>query len=219
VVPQNEGSATYPKERSSGTLASLCRQVFHRIIRVTRVLESLAIRRLLVFFPASDAMDSPRATTPRLCLHLVPARSILSHFFGEPNHRPRRIYDLGTQTAERGNGHRTTAEKLRGRVVLSWFRRTCRGCDLLFWRWEKHDCAACLKRREWSEELRRTLAARWEAARRPPMRDTTRGFVWIVACSCGCRSVELTEEGAVCVQCGMPGPSGIEWPPRSESAN
>ena len=85
--------------------------------------------------------------------------------------------------------------------ALSLFRRKCRGCDLLFWRWEKHDQAACVKRLEWRQDLERGLAARWESARKP-VRDTKAGFVWTVACRCGCRRVELTEDGAWCQQCG-----------------
>jgi hypothetical protein len=216
VVPQNEGGATYPQGRSSGSPASRCREAFGRMVHFTGTLERLAIGRLLILIHAFDVMDSLRATAPRLCLHVLPAGRILSHVFGGPNSRTRRIPNPGTRTDEGGIDYGTAAEELRGRVVLNWFRRTCRGCDLLFWRWEKHDCAACLKRREWREGSQRTLASRWEAARRPPMRDTTDGFVWTVACRCGCRSVELTEDGAMCPQCGMPGPSGIAWPPRCD---
>jgi hypothetical protein len=206
VVPQNEGSATYPRGMSGRAAASRCREAFGRMVRLAGVLERLAIGRLLILVRAFDAMDLQRATAPRLNLHVLPAGKILSRLRGRPNSR---TPNLGTQTAERENDHRTATEELRGWVVLSWFRRICRGCDLLFWRWEKHDCAACLKRREWREERQRTLAARWEAARKPRMCDTTDGFVWVVACKCGCRSVELTEDGAMCPQCGMPAPSGI----------
>ena len=86
-------------------------------------------------------------------------------------------------------------------MALSLFRRICRGCDLSFWWWEKHHHAACLKRREWHQESGRKLAARWESARRP-IRDTKNGFVWTVACRCGCRQVEVTEYGATCPECG-----------------
>jgi hypothetical protein len=86
-------------------------------------------------------------------------------------------------------------------MALSLFRRSCRGCGLLFWWWEKHDYTACLKRQEWHQELERELAARWELARKP-IRDTKDGFLWTVACRCGCRRVELTEHGAECAQCG-----------------
>ena len=219
IVPQNGGSATYPRGTSSGAAVHRCREAFGRMVRLTGTLERLAIGRLLTLVHALDAMDWPRAAARRFCLHVLPAGRILSRLFGGPNSRTRRIADLSTQTAEGGNEHRTAAEELRGRVVRSWFRRICRGCDLLFWRWEKHDCGACFKRREWREQMKRTSAARWETARRPPMGDTTDGFVWTVACRCGCRSVELTEDGAMCPQCGMPGPSGIAWPPRCGSAN
>jgi hypothetical protein len=201
-------SPAYPRGTSSG--AAICREAFGRMARLTATLERLAIGCLLILVRAFDAMDWPRATTAaRIRLQVLPAGRILSRLYGGPNSRTRRIPDRDMQTAEGGNDRRTAAEELRGPVVLSWFRRTCRGCDLLFWRWEKHDCAACLKRREWREERQRTLAARWEAARKPRMCDTTDGFVWVVACKCGCRSVELTEDGAMCPQCGMPAPSGI----------
>jgi len=185
------------------------------MVRLIGALEKLAIGRLLILVHAFDAIDLQRATAPRLSLLVLPAGRILSRLRGRPNSRTRRIPNLATQTADRGNDHRTVAEELRG---LSWLRRFCRGCDLLFWCWEKHDCAACLKRRKWREESGRTLAARWEAARRPPTGDTTDGFVWMVACLCGCRLVELTEDGPICPRCGIPGPSGIAWPPRG-SAN
>jgi hypothetical protein len=219
IVPQNGGSATYPRGTSCEAAVSRCREAFGRMVRLAGVVERLAIGRLLILVRAFDAMDLQRATAPRLSLHVLPAGRILSRLRGRLNSRTRRIPNLGAQTAEKGNDHRTLAEEVGGRVVLSWFRRNCRGCDLLFWRWEKHDCAACLKRREWREDWGRTLAARWEAARRPPTRDTTDGFVWMVACRCGCRSVELTEDGAMCPRCGIPAPSGIAWPPRSGSAN
>jgi len=86
-------------------------------------------------------------------------------------------------------------------VRLRLFHRVCRGCGLLFLRWEKHDYTACLKRREWRRELEHELAARWESARKP-IRDTKKGFVWAVTCECGSRSVELTEDGAKCQECG-----------------
>ena len=214
IVPQNGGSGTYPPDTSSGAAARRCRESFGRMVRLTGTLEKLTIGRLLTLVHAFDATDWPRATARRFCLPVLPAGRILSRFFGGPNSRTRRIADLSRQSAEGRKDHGTAAEELCGRVVRSWFRRICRGCGLLFWRWEKHDCAACLKRGEWREQMHRTLAAKWEAARRPPMRDTTEGFVWKVACRCGCHSVELTEEGAMCARCGMPGPSGIAWGPR-----
>ena len=219
VVPQNGGSATYPRHASSGAAVSRCREAFSRMVRLIGALEKLAIGRLLILVHAFDALDLQRATVPRLSLHVLPAGRILSRLRGRPNSRTRRIPNLGAPTAERENDHRTVADELRGPVVLSWFRPICPGCDLLFWRWERHDCAVCLKRREWGEEFLRTLASRWEAARRPPTRDTTDGFVWMVACRCSCRSVELTGEGAMCPRCGTHGPSGIAWLPRSGSAN
>jgi hypothetical protein len=204
---------------SSRAAASRCREAFGRIVRLAGLLERLAIRRLLIFVHAFEAMDLQRPKAPRLSVHVLAAGKILSRLRGRPNSRTRRIPNLATQTAESGNGDRTVAEELRGRAVVSWFRRICRGCDLLFWRWEKHDRAVCLKRLEWREELGRTLAARWEVARRPATGDTTEGFVWMVACICGCRLVELTEEGPICPRCGTHAPSGIAWPPRSGSAN
>jgi len=217
-VPLKGGSATHPRDTRSGAAARRCREVLGRMVRITGTLRWLAIGRSSILVRAFHAMGSLRATAAHLCLH-VPAGRTISRLFGGPNRPTRRIANLGTQTSERGNDHRTAAEELLSRVILSCFRRICRGCDLSFWRWQKHDSAACFKRREWREELRRTLAARWEAARKPPMRDTTDGFVWTVACKCGCRSVELTEDGTVCSQCGMPGPSGIAWSPRCGSAN
>ena len=218
IVPQNGGSATYPRGTSSGAAVSRCREAFGCMVRLAGVLERLAIGRLLILVHALDAMVWQQAIAPRLRLYVLPAGRILSRLRGRPNSRTRRIPNLATQTAERGNDHRTAAEELRGPVVMSWFRPICPGCDLLFWRWERHDRGVCFKRREWREELGRTLAARWEAARRPPTRDTTDGFVWMVACKCGCRSVELTDDGAMCPRCGTHGPSGIAWPPRSGSA-
>jgi hypothetical protein len=142
--------------------ASRCREGF--MVRFTGTLERLAIGRLLILVHAFDVMDSPRAAAPRLCLHVLSAGRILSHFFGAPTSRTRRIPKPGTQTAEGGNDDGTAAEELRCRGVPNWFRRICRGCDLLFWRWEKHGCAACLKRRGWREELQ----ARWHPGGRPP---------------------------------------------------
>jgi hypothetical protein len=219
LVPQNGGSAAYTRGMSRGAAAGRCREAFGRMVRLIGALEKLAIGRLLILVHAFDAMDLQRVTVPRISLLVLPTGTILSHLRGRPNSRTRRIPNLATQTAEKGNRHKTVAEEVRGPVVLSWFRRICRGCDLLFWRWEKHDRAVCLKRREWREELGRTLAARWEVARRPPTGDTTDGFVWMVACRCGCRSVELTEDGPICPRCGTHEPSGIAWPPRCGSGN
>ena len=136
VVSQNQAGATYPQGRSSRRRTSRCRKAFGRMVRFTRTLERLAIGRLLILVRAFDVTNSPRATAPRLCLHVLPAGRILSqffggfgrsrhvlpagttlsNFFGRPNSRTRRILNPGTQTGEGGRDHGTTAEGLRGRM-------------------------------------------------------------------------------------------------------